>query len=65
MYYVPLDTPLNKNITKCWFAAQETYIIIIIIIIIIIYLKQLYFFQDSLMNRKIQRSAFIWNKKLL
>ncbi len=45
----------------CWSAVQETFIIIIITIKILN--SWVHFILDSLMNRKIQRSVFIWNKK--
>ncbi len=53
----------SEIILKYWFAVQETFLHIIIIIINFKTVE--YFFMDSSMNRKIQRSAFIWNKKLL
>ncbi len=50
----------SEIILICWFAVQETFFLLLLSIF-----KQLsIFFQDYLMNRKIQRSAFIWNKKL-
>jgi len=51
----------SKIILKWWFDAQETFMFIINV-------ENSFFtfsFQDSLMNRKFKRTAFIWNGKLL
>ncbi len=50
-----------------WFAAQETFLIIINVENIHIFVQTVihFIFQDSQMNRKFKRTAFIWNRNLL
>ncbi len=49
----------SEIILICWFAAQETFLIISW------FLENVIFLQDSLMNSKLKRTAFIWNRYIL
>jgi len=44
-----------------WFAAQEKFLIISSVEMLHIFVETVtYFFQDSLRNRKLKRTAFVW-----
>ncbi len=52
----------SEIIIICWFAAQETFLMIINVKNINIFVETVthFIFQDSQMNRKFKRTAFIW-----
>ncbi len=59
-------TPVLSVTIKWWFGVQETFVLFTVLKIVML-LNILWeptvilFFQDSLMNRKFKRTAFIWN----